>query len=323
MIRQKQGASISGIDKGLTMQCDIMFGWNDALIDFLKKLPLKVPGFLSVTEEKSAIRYYVPASVESSVDVKRNLAMLGATKINDLWMVEQDVSNTPISAIIELFLNVRSVALDMVMFENGHLKFRFRFHLNYLGKISEIVLKNVTDNDLFSVEYLGESYGLLTTLKEISSYVPLSAIEFQFVLPHDYVSRVENPLKGRWIRIRKTDSGSKKFMHIYYAPEGLIPEHSGGVEVISEADHLYEMITKNPVVSYLMNETESKKIYTLWINQFDNNTIMARVWLNSVYVKEFLGILEGARKEFGEWDISVNMVGTMEDIFSHSKMNFL
>ncbi|MGC8506189.1 MAG: hypothetical protein ACP5NK_05735 [Thermoplasmata archaeon] len=323
MIRQKQEGSISGIDKGLTMQCDIAFGWNDALIDFLRKLPLKVPGFLSITKEKSAIRYYVPASVESSVDVKRNLTMLGATKINDLWMVEQDVSNTPISEIIELFLSVRSVALDMVMFESGHLKFRFRFHLNYLVKISEIVLKNVSENDLFSVEYLGESYGLLTTLKEISSFVPLSAVEFQFVLPHAYVAGAENPFRGKWIRIRKTDSGSMKFRHIYYAPEGLVSGHSKDVEIISEQDHLYEMITENPLVANLMNETESKKIYTLWINQYDNNAIMARVWLNSVYVKEFLGIIDGARREFGEWDISISMVGTLEDIFSRSKMNFL
>jgi hypothetical protein len=322
MLGQEKLARISGIDRGLDMQCDIVFAWNDPLMDFLRKLPSKAPGFLSFSGETSTIRYYLPGAIDNSIDVKRNLTVLGASRVNDLWVIEQDVSNTPVSKVIDSLINVRSAVLDMVMYENGKLMFRFRFHRNYRKEISEIILKNAVQNDFFSVEYLGESHGLLSTLKEISSYNHLSAVEFQIVFPDEYKSGIGNPLKGSWIRIRKIDAGSMKFRHIYYAPEGLVPEKSMEADVISEEDHLYELITTNPVIGHIMLETEKRKIYTAWINRFDSGTIYGRIWLNSMNVKEFIEVIDSARKKFQNWNISVRMVCSIEDILAHSDQDF-
>jgi len=322
MFEHKKLAGISGIDRSLDMQCDIVFAWNDPLMDFLKKLQSRAPGFLSFSGDKSTIRYYLPGTIDNSIDVKRNLTVLGASRINNLWMIEQDVSNTPVSKVIDSLINVRSAVLDMVMYENGKLKFRFRFHRNYKKEISEIILRNVVQNDFFSVEYLGESHGLISTLKEISSLIPLSGVEFQIVYPDEYKSGIANTLNGSWIRIRKIDTGSIKFRHLYYAPEGLVPEKSMEVDVISEEDHLYELITTNPVIGHIMLETEKRKIYTAWINRYDSGTVYGRIWLNSTNVKEFLAVIDSARKKFQNWNISVRRVGSIEDILGHSDQDF-
>ncbi|OWP56900.1 MAG: hypothetical protein B2I17_03345 [Thermoplasmatales archaeon B_DKE] len=322
MTDKKPTVFTSEIDRKLTMQCDISFQWKDISLESIRKFDLKAVGFLFSNEDKTEIVYYFPVTVMNSIEGKRALTLMGAVKTNELWSIRKEINEPFIKDTLIHIMAIPSVTIDMILLDKSLLKVRFRFHPLFTDAVSDAVLNGIRESDGFSIEYFGSSGGLLKTLLEISSLVPLSGVEFSMTPDPSIFSPDTLVFKKPWIRIRKYDSGDFKLHHIYYFLDEVPDNEKFELVLISKTEHLYEAYTVNPVINYLVSESEKLSIFNDSIHRFDGTILSGRTWIPTSFISDYMKILGVARLKFPEWNLTVKFIASIDQVFLMTEDSF-
>lgn len=152
-------------------------------------------------------------------------------------------------------IQIPSVVPGGFYLKSGFVFAEFRFHHSALDSVSNVVREITEAKNRIRLAYLGESPGLLQTLRAINSRIPLSLITFTFEPDNDYISTQD--IDAEPVAEAKLFSSGMEsdFDVVYYATKD-----AGDRRLIDAATGIYESKYRTGFISRLMEEVRNEKI---------------------------------------------------------------
>ncbi|HLH86480.1 MAG TPA: hypothetical protein VKU79_06440, partial [Thermoplasmataceae archaeon] len=214
--------------------------------------------------------------------------------------------------------SIPSVIIDAGIYSGGYCYVYLRFHSAEAGKVSAAIGNLQPDLERFAIRYMGESNGLIGTFQELSDILSLKYVEIAATVPPDYMNitqdQVITTLGVSWERELKYLLGDE-FRAVFYDRHNIIQNKKGDVNVISQEHRIYESAFSNPLVQFMIEETSSRGIVTLGMQQkLDGRNFSFATVVPDAVLPEFFNVFRQGQEKFRPWDMKVTNVESIDSM---------
>ncbi|MEM0155704.1 MAG: hypothetical protein QW597_03775 [Thermoplasmataceae archaeon] len=287
----------------LDKQCLISFTNDYQLFEISRKFSISAAAKVMVDKEGPAIFFYMEKGAERYREVKIFLESLNARDLPGNWVVSSSKDRYEELNLLFEIVKIPSVIIDHVFLHNGYVSMGIRFHSAFSSQVSSILGKYLGMFPGMNILKLGPAPSLIDVLRGISEFVPLSIVGTLNVLERETFE--ENPLGLRWIRELKFAS-SDGLVHAVYKCDNPKVKDSNKVTVISEKDGIYEVTTRDDLVNFYADKTNSDMVSSFSRTQLsDGNTTIANSLFHRSYLRNFLEIINESRERFEKLKVTL------------------
>ncbi|MGC8506514.1 MAG: hypothetical protein ACP5NK_07410 [Thermoplasmata archaeon] len=273
--------------------------WNAADLTSVAKIRITGKGGFIIVNNKSDV---------SNQDVIREFQRRNAIHIGDSWSLNLDISNTSLLAFFEDLISIPSVVVDSIIIKGTKFFVDFRYHHNDHAAFSALASSHVDKLKDFAFPFLGNSTGLIQSLKELSLEIPLQYIEVESVVPPNFMEITKDPViatfGNNWVREVKYLQEEKTYA-VYYEKSQLLKEGIDTKE-ISRSEKIYETTFSNPIITFIYNKCSEGSIAPLGMAQkLFGRTFSYYVIVPRMHLEGFTKILMNAFSSMKEWKMNL------------------
>ena len=146
-----------------------------------------LPLYATVDNDKAQISIYLDKVHSSKID--RIFGNTTRTTKGNYEIYEMEADDLVFEfTMFRKITNIPSVVPGGFYLRDGNVYADFRFHHSALEQVSEVIREIVKARNRINLSFLGPSPGLMKTLENINSRIPLSMIYFTFKPDPDYIA---------------------------------------------------------------------------------------------------------------------------------------
>lgn len=264
------------ISLSVAQEMGMLFGKND------ESIPLSA----SLSNDSGRISLYLDAHQKGKFEPALGRLDHVSKGSYDIYELEAEELVSEIRFFGEL-VQIPSVVPGGLYFRSGNVFADFRFHHSALGKVSSLIRKISEARNRIKLAHLGKSKGLVGTLREINSRIPLSAISFSYEPEDDYASP-EEILASPVIEAKLFAVGMESdFDIVYYAPR-----MSGPGRVIDAESGIFESTFRTDCIKTLIRDTKQARVpVASLVGEFRSGRVENVIFLPSFLSEDLLNLL--------------------------------
>ena len=273
--------------------------WNAADLTSIAKIRISKNGGFIIVNNKSDV---------SNQDVIREFQRRNAIHIGDSWSLNLDISNTTLLSFFKDLISIPSVVVDSIIIRGTKFFVDFRYHHNDHSAFSTLASMHINKLKDFAFPFLGNSGGLIQSLKELSNEIPLQYMEVESTVPPNFMEISKDPViatfGNNWLREIKYLQEEKTYA-VYYEKNQLLKEGMDTKE-ISRSEKIYETTFSNPIITFIYNKCSDGSIAPLGMAQkLFGRTFSYYVIVPRMHLEGFTKILMEAFSTMKEWKMSL------------------
>ena len=303
---------VAPMNETLDSQIIITGPVNGKLGELSRKVNYKILCSQNFNTGQMELVYYIPESMEKQRDVLLLIQMLKAEKISGVWNIRINENDRSGVKIISEFIQIPSVVLDSIFVFHGSFYVYLRFNKSDIEKISGIILDRLAVEEGYSIEYLGESMGLLDTMKTISRELSLYVLSVESLPPQNELEHDNNPMGKKWRRVIKSLSPDNLINAVYVTEDKVsVP----GFTPINKNLNMYIGSVKNPLLVHLNREFSQNGIVTFSRTQsIDNSTFRMSFIIPSDQASQAVRIMGNMFRMFPDWNCHMSFAAGLKDV---------
>lgn len=302
----------------LDMECNLSVTGNLQMFQITKKFHIFAPAMPLIRKKKAEIYFFLPEESSQNVERRIFLEKYQAKLSNKTWFIL--ISSDLVGDILPLvqLSEIKSVYFETMYMHDGVFTINFKFHSSDIKPVSGYVmeaLSSSTPNLSIKLTYMGSRKSVEDALKVISSHFMLYSVTFASRPPSQNKLIEDNPLGLEWRRFIRFP-GEEENIHGLYKIKGK-PHSLNGVNVISEANGIYETVTTNPVLNEFALMANSQSLARFCENQeFDGNILMSSFVTMESHLHSYISLVDELNRKFKDWSIYIERVIPVSDIIS-------
>ncbi|MFG1519464.1 MAG: hypothetical protein AAE977_03165 [Thermoplasmataceae archaeon] len=273
--------------------------WNAANLTSVAKIRITGKGGFIIVNNKSDV---------SNQDVITEFQRRNAIHIGDSWSLNLDISKTTLLSFFIDLISIPSVVVDSIIIKGTKFLVDFRYHHNDHPAISVLAANHIDKLKDFAFPFLGNSGGLIQSLKELNEEVPMQYMEVESVVPPNLMEISKDPViatfGNNWLREIKYLQDEKSYA-VYYERNQLLKEGMNTTE-ISRSEKIYETTFTNPVITFLYNKCSERSIAPLGMGQkLFGRTFSYYMIVPRMHLEGFSKILLEAFSSMKDWKMNL------------------
>ncbi len=300
------------------MECNLSVTGNLQMFQISKKFQIFAPAMPLIRKNKAEIFFFLPEESSQNIERRIFLEKYQAKLSNKTWFIL--ISSDNLADILPLvqLSEIKSVYFEMMYMQEGVFNINFKFHSSNIKTVSSYImeaLSSSTQNLSIKLAYMGSRKSVEDSLRVISSHFMLYSVTFASKPPSQNKLIEENPLGLEWRRFIRFPSEEEN-IHGLYKIMGK-PHSLNSVNVISEADGIYETVTTNPVLNEFSLMANSQFLARFCENQeFDGNILLSSFVTMESHLHSYISLVDELNKKFKDWSIYIERVIPVSDITS-------
>ena len=300
------------------MECNLSVTGNLQMFQISKKFQIFAPAMPLIRKNKAEIFFFLPEESSQNIERRIFLEKYKAKLSNKTWFIL--ISSDNLADILPLvqLSEIKSVYFEMMYMQEGVFNINFKFHSSDIKTVSSYImeaLSSSTQNLSIKLAYMGSRKSVEDSLRVISSHFMLYSVTFASKPPSQNKLIEENPLGLEWRRFIRFPSEEEN-IHGLYKIMGK-PHSLNSVNVISEADGIYETVTTNPVLNEFSLMANSQSLARFCENQeFDGNILLSSFVTMESHLHSYISLVDELNKKFKDWSIYIERVIPVSDITS-------
>lgn len=297
---------IKNIDRALDMELSFTLTTRNPLAAFSEKYNLFALSTWVYEESNFVLYYVIPVMDTITVEMRMFLEGLGATRKDDIWLVNRGRGGYIGKTVLDLLAEVPSVVLDYCYLGGDRLHFSYRFHSSDKGKISNTILGRLDNGLDFKSLEIKKSEGLTSTMKFIGAKTSVCMLQVSCEMLGTFSSEEKFLAEHKWIRERRFQSNSNGMSALYYFSGTMIEPPPSFVE-ISHKDQLYSSKVSWQVISFI--ESACSKLVIPVISatsRSEGKTVYCEFVLPAALKGKLIEVIDRARKEYPNYNIVIS-----------------
>ncbi|MHB8396547.1 MAG: hypothetical protein ACYDAZ_04325 [Thermoplasmataceae archaeon] len=295
---------IRDIEKKLDMRGIVSVEQEGPLFEALKDSEISVPAFIFEQDEKRYLQAYFP---DGNSKYKKLLSDLSYQERHGFLAVQQRINNVRQMDLATEIFETPSMVMNNIYIFNGRVYFDFRFHRNYVEKVSDTLSSFMENYESTRLWYMGPTRGVSETIEKVNEIMPLSVIRYR--VPSDPLSDVNYSMIVRYgligeIENKKVVNGG--FQTLIYSTRGLSIDESKGLSKISEEDQVYGTVLFNRFLLEIRKKANSLFIPRVaYFVRALGNKIEVTTFLPSSAAEEYVRMLFAMARDTETKGVSV------------------
>ena len=287
-------------DNGSYLTCKLMMKEDSQPFNFATSAKIYSMGQLDL--DKNLIRFSIPKRNTPERDFQIFLNATSSVESKDYWIMEFN-KESQVKPLIEA-MNIPSVYFNSIKLIGNEFHIQFSFHEMMLSKVSDFILKIVSNESGISIIDFGKKVDIYKTLHAINSQKPIYVLSMVSKPPERVLKAGDTSVKTNWIRLIKSIVGGK-VNAIFRITEGMIGSNQDFIPVC-ESEKIYEGITQNEIIKEIESESRKNGLdYLLRMNKYDAKYWFAEYYISKEDVNALISIVSDVIERNEDWNLII------------------